>query len=1121
MQIVLLYFCKKNEAKMKRTSDNFFVDIVPQQLQRGLRPSPEADITPPQPEPSQGAAAVLQGGMVASIEGDNRAATTHTVMLGMAGMNVREFDGVLAAQLGQNYTIMEQPPEQSVNFCDEGQEEPEFCPEPLLPEMTLEQRLATFDFADIEPAPLERLKSLITDYIDVFAFPDKPLGCARQFTHVIDTGDADPVNIRPYRVPLQLRPLMKDALDNMLQQDIIEPATNSAWSAPMIMVARRAPDGTVTKYRPCIDWRGLNKITKRRVFYLPLAQDIIDSMVNCKFLSTLDLDSGYWQFLLDEDSREKTAFSTPYGQFQCKRMGFGLINAPQDFSSEMMTISRKVKRKGLRHYMDDFFAGTLTLEEHFELLAELFTLMREANLQFKPAKCCFLRNEVSILGHTVSNGQVSPDRNKVEAIAKMPAPTCLKEIRSWLGMVNFYRRYIKDYAKITSCHTELTKDKVPYIWTEERQLAFSSINRALMTAPILRLPQEGRLFILSTDASSVGLGGVLEQVFEDGIHPVAFFSKKLTDTERKYSTTDRELLAAYRGVLHFDTYLRCVRFKLKFDHAALKWMLTSPTRLDIRNTRQARAIMALLDYDMIVEAIPGVQNGPADAMSRLICAAVVEEQLTPESTEKRTESISHMLTANDENKIWDREAIKSAQMRDPYCSAIIHQLKNLQEPKEAGYFTDKAGLLFLQDAGGGRLCVPAAMVPRVLQANHDLPCGGHKGAYRMLHQVRRRFFWPGMAKQVKTYTTSCESCIRVKGKPLKLGKPRQPPPIVARMQRLSIDVVGPKSVTARGNRFIFTMIDNFSNYLEAVALPETTAKTLAWHLVDRIITRFGVMKEIYSDRGVQFTSKLFQEVCNLLKIKQIFTAPYHPQGNGKIERAHRTANEFLVHFCCNGQSDWDLMLPFALMAHNSSPNRMTGITPARLMLSREIIMPWEDLTYPEGDVDLEEGFAQHSFTEQLQARLALANAAAIENSGEQKEGLYSSAPLPSFEIGDLVLLREMRPQHSAKEQGRWRGPFMVLRRRGDITYDIRVLNPKANDKTKLEMTAHASHLRPAGRLADMIVDTFAPRQEPDPPANDLQAERPQEQEEQRSSARLRGEAAPQLALPVRTRKAKQ
>lgn len=970
-------------------------------------------------------------------------------------------------------------------------------------------RLAKFDLSHLTPEQAKRITAIIVKNIDAFAFPDKPLGCLRNFRHTIDTGDAAPVNVKPYRVPRQLQAPMKDALDDMIRQDIIEPVTNSAWSAPMIMVARRAPDGSVTKYRPCIDWRGLNKVTKRRVFYLPLAQDIIDGMANCKFISSLDLDSGYWQLLLDEDSKAKTAFSTPFGQFQCKRMGFGLVNAPPDFSGEMAAIVRRMRRKGVKNYMDDFYVGAETNEEHDETLDELCETLIEENLQIKPAKCHFLQDKIRILGHIVSDGKVTPDESKVEAIAKMPSPKNVTEVRSWLGMAGFYRRYIKDFAKITACHTELTKDKVPYIWMDEHQAGFLRINQALMSTPILRLPQEGRMFILSTDASGVGIGAVLEQEFDDGIHPIAFFSKKLTDTETRYSTTDRELLAAHRGVRHFDPYLRCVRFKFKVDHKPLLYMLTSPTRLDLRSARQARSVLALLEYDFILLAIPGEQNKGADAMSRLLAAAIQEAE--KQSTKKITEQISQLLSKSADDKIWDRAAIKQAQQKDSFCSSVMKTLIDMKQPKDAGYFLDESGLLFLQDAGGGRLCVPADMVPTVLKANHDLPCGGHKGSYRMLHQLRSRFFWPGMHVQVKIYTASCKSCTRVKGRPLDLGKPRAPPPIVARMQRLSIDIVGPKSVTARGNKYILTMLDDYSNYLEAVALSDTKTTTIAWHFVDRIISRFGVPKEVRSDRGVQFTSKMFKEVCLLLKVKQIFTAPYHPQGNGKIERAHRSAHEFLVHFCCNGQSDWDIMLPFAVMAHNSSPNRRNGQTPAALMLARDIVMPWEDITYPEGQVDLEEGLEPHSFIEQLQARLALVNAAAIERAGEQTALSYSSDPLPSFNVGDLVLLRELRPQHSAKEEGRWRGPYIVTRRRSDVTYDIKVLNPKANDRTKLETTAHVQHMRPAGRLVDMVISTLAGAQNDDPPRPAPPVPAP------RRSARLRGEDAPQLLLPSRRR----
>jgi len=977
-------------------------------------------------------------------------------------------EGIVAIQLGMEYVLAVEPlqeqrqdqePALLVSYCNnENEEGPNHYPEPLCPPLTDEQRLAFFDFSKTRPDELTRVKTIISANFDAFAFPDKPIGCTTVLSHKIETGQHPPVRESSIRYSRALLPVIKKFIDSAESQGVIERG-GGEWSAPLVMIAQRAPDGTIRKYRPCINWKGLNRVTKKRVYPLPHIQDILDGLSGCPFLSNLDLDSGYWQLPMDEASKEKTSFSTPFGQYQCLRMGFGLVNGPTDFITAMDIIYKDMERPGLQRYMDDLIAGTSELEAHYALLQEIFDRTKKANLQLKPSKCQFLVDKIYVLGHTVSNGISTPDMRKVDAIVKYPAPTDIKKLRCWLGMVNYYRRYIKGFSKITAPLTELTKETVPYIWEGRHQDAFATLNSALMSEPVLRLPEDGRTYVLSTDASNIAMGSVLEQEFDDGRHPIAFHSKKLNPAQRNYSTTDREILAAHFGITVNDVYLSRVKFILQVDHEPIMQMF----KKGVHKGRSARISMDLSDYDFVTVPIPGAANQVADAMSR-IEIDLVEPEVGP------VEHLAQTAAATD--KIWDRAAIKAAQETDHFCAGVINQLHALQHPQESLYFLDKDGLLYIKEAHSGRLCVPEKMIQRVLETHHDLPCGGHKGSYRMIYSVRRRFYWPGWIKAIKEYTTNCKSCIRVKGRPLKIGPPREPPPVLVRLQRISVDLVGPKSVTQRGNKYILTMIDDFSNYLEAVAIPDMKTTTVAMHFLDRIICRHGTPRQLHSDRGVQFTSKLLAAVCKLLKIKQIFTTPYHPQGNGKIERAHRTAGEFLVHFCCRGQGDWDLMLPFALMAHNSSPNRTTGQTPSMMMMIKEIEMPWESITYPEEAVNFDydiAGLPADQFVQQMQARLAMVHSAAIESTGEKRDKLYSKEPLPTFRVGDVVLLREKRPYVSTKDEGRWRTEYVVTKQRCAVTYDIKMLDPVPGDRSHVYTSVHVSHLRPASSLTKMLI----------------------------------------------------
>ncbi|CAB3382250.1 Hypothetical predicted protein [Cloeon dipterum] len=935
--------------------------------------------------------------------------------------------------------------------ADDDEDDRPFLPHLIEPEMTLEQRLALFDLSGPQPDDRIKLKTLIENYLDVFAFKDAPLGCTDLATHTIDTGNAAPVVTRPYRVPHALREKMIEILHEMLRQGVIEPA-NSPWSAPMILVAKKGPDGKITKYRPVIDWRGLNAVTVKRAYPLPLIQDVLDALQGCEIFSTADLDSGYWQVPMEESSKEKSAFSTPLGQFQCLRMGFGLVNGPSDFSALMGRIFSG-GHEGVVHYMDDVVVGSKKIDRHLTALEWVFKKLRSAKLKLKPSKCHFLQKKVTLLGHIVSAEGTRPDPTKTETIAKYPIPKDKKALRSWIGMVNYYRRYIKGFSGIVKPLTDMTSDDAPYIWSEQCQEAFSKINEELKKQPLLRLPDFEKTFIVSTDASGHALGAVLEQEYEDGLHPVAFASRKLKKAEANYHTTERECLGIIFAIREFDIYLKGRPFILQTDHMCLKWLLTTS---QVKGGKLARWVAELFEYEYTVRHVPGNKNAVADALSRVEINAVQQAITDQSAADATARALAH---------VWDREAIKEAQQLDGHCARVMRTLNDAPGGVDSPYFLDGTGILFYRDDLGPRLCVPAEMKERVLEICHDLPTGAHKGEFRMFHDIKLRFYWPGWHHDVREHCALCKSCVQKKGRSMPPQLFRPSAPVIWRAQRIAIDVKGPLPMSKKRNRYLITFLDMFTHWPEAAAVAHVDAMTVAQQLVDKIVSRYGVPFELLSDRGTNFTSSIIAAVAKILKMRQIFTAPYHPQGNGMLERTHQQYGNFIHQFCLNGNGDWEDNLPFILMAIRNSPNRTTGLTPHKMMFGTEMQIPWDDNVFPDKATFLPTKNPEE-YAKQLHARIKIAQAAGLQLSEENREKYINRGKIPIFNEGDTVYRREMRPG-KGKDGTKWRGPYKVLKRRSDVSYELELLNPSAREQKKC--TVHISHLRTCGRLTTVTL----------------------------------------------------
>ena len=404
------------------------------------------------------------------------------------------------------------------------------------------------------------------EFEDVFVGPDGKLGRTNLVTHSIDTGDAPLIRQRPRRVPYSQVEALDTEIENMLEQGIIRPSC-SPYASPVVLVKK--PSG---KLRVCIDYRSLNSITKKDSFPLPRIDSTLDALAGSRFYNVMDLASGFFQVECDPEAKEKTAFCIPGALYEFNCMSMGLCNAPSTFSRLMAKVLQGMKPSEALVYMDDLCVHGVTFEATLMSLREVFARLRYAGLKLKPEKCQLFKEEVKYLDHNVGKEGVKCDPEKVRAVEEWPIPRSVKEVRAILGTASYYRRFIQNFSQLAAPLTNLLHKGVKFVWSEECQKAFDIIKYQLTTAPILAFPTSDDEFRLDTDACNHGVAAVLSQVQNGEEKVIAYASKTLSPTQKVYCTTYKELLAVRLFVEHFRVYLYGRRFKVRTDHASLKWL---------------------------------------------------------------------------------------------------------------------------------------------------------------------------------------------------------------------------------------------------------------------------------------------------------------------------------------------------------------------------------------------------------------------------------------------------------------------------------------------------------------------------------------------------------------------
>lgn len=713
-----------------------------------------------------------------------------------------------------------------------------------------------------------------------------------------------------------LNPAMQEIvnleLDRMLKEGVVEPST-SPWNNPIVMVRKKD-----NKYRFCIDFRKVNEVSMKDAYPLPFINSILDKLREARFISTLDLRSSYWLIPLTDNSKPITAFTVPgRGLYQFKVLPFGLHSAPSTFQRLLDQIISPEMTYAFA-YLDDIVIVSKTFDEHLEHLKEVFQRLREANLQLNPDKCNFCRKELRYLGHLVCEEGIKTDPEKVKAILTIQSPKNVKQLRRFLGMSSWYRRFIQGYSEMAASLNKLLRKHTRWKWTPVEEGAFIKLKTSLTEAPVLNCPDFTKTFYLQTDASTEGLGIALTQKIDNQERVIAYASRSLSDTERKMSAVELECAAIVFGIRKHLHYLQGYHFVVITDHQSLKWLnsINSPSG------RLARWIMELQQYDFEIRYRKGVLNKIADALSRQPLA------------DTNTDTDDFILAIEDaENCAWYQDTIRlvteKPEKKPEYC---IKEGNLYRHVWTSNNFTD------LEFSSPWKLCIPQSQRKQILFENHDAPCAGHLGIAKTITRISNKYYWPRMYRDIASYVRRCSSCQKYKQSQQQTAGKMQFPKINGCWDTVSIDIVGPLPRSSKGNTNLIVMQDRFTKWVECHPVRKATSGTVCKALKEKIISRFGCPNSIISDNGKQFVSNEFTHLLSEYGITHRTTTPYSPQCN-PVERTNKVLKTMIAQYTEKDHRKWDQYLPEFTLAMNSSKHESTGFSPAMLNFGRELTLP--------------------------------------------------------------------------------------------------------------------------------------------------------------------------------------
>ncbi|KAL0560529.1 hypothetical protein IC582_000934 [Cucumis melo] len=868
---------------------------------------------------------------------------------------------------------------------------------------------------------------VVRDYPDVFPeeLPGLPPHREVEFAIELEPGTV-PISRAPYRMaPAELKEL-KVQLQELLDKGFIRPSV-SPWGAPVLFVKKK--DGSM---RLCIDYRELNKVTVKNRYPFPRIDDLFDQLQGATVFSKIDLRSGYHQLRIKDEDVPKTAFRSRYGHYEFIVMSFGLTNAPAVFMDLMNRVFREFLDTFVIVFIDDILIYSKTEAEHEEHLRMVLQTLRDNKLYAKFSKCEFWLKQVSFLGHVVSKAGVSVDPAKIEAVTGWTRPSTVSEVRSFLGLAGYYRRFVENFSRIATPLTQLTRKGAPFVWSKACEDSFQNLKQKLVTAPVLTVPDGSGSFVIYSDASKKGLGCVLMQQGK----VVAYASRQLKSHEQNYPTHDLELAAVVFALKIWRHYLYGEKIQIFTDHKSLKYFFTQKEL----NMRQRRWLELVKDYDCEILYHPGKANVVADALSRKVShsAALITRQAPLHRDLERAEiavSVGAVTMQLAQLTVQPtlRQRIIDAQSNDPY----LVEKRGLAEAGQTAEFSlsSDGGLLFER-----RLCVPSdsAVKTELLSEAHSSPFSMHPGSTKMYQDLKRVYWWRNMKREVAEFVSKCLVCQQVKAprqKPAGLLQPLSIPEW--KWENVSMDFITGLPRTLRGFTVIWVVVDRLTKSAHFVPGKSTyTASKWAQLYMSEIVRLHGVPVSIVSDRDARFTSKFWKGLQTAMGTRLDFSTAFHPQTDGQTERLNQVLEDMLRACALEFPGSWDSHLHLMEFAYNNSYQATIGMAPFEALYGKCCRSPvcWGEV----GEQRLMGPELVQSTNEAIQkirSRMHTAQSRQKSYADVRRKDL-------EFEVGDKVFLKVapmrgvLRFERRGKLSPRFVGPFEILERIGPVAYRL-------------------------------------------------------------------------------------
>jgi transposase InsO family protein len=908
------------------------------------------------------------------------------------------------------------------------------------------------------PPEYQEFEPLFKEELDMKALPEHQL-----WDHEIPLEPGTKPVCRPiYSLSEKELKVLREYLDENQKKGFIRPSTSPA-GYPIIFVPKK--DG---KLRLCVDYRQLNSITIKNRYALPLISELHDRIRGAKWFTTLDLRGAYNLVRMKHGEEWKTAFRTRYGHYEYMVMPFGLTNAPASMQALVNDVLREFLDEFCVVYLDDILIYSEDKEQHIGHVKKVLSALQEKHLLVKLEKCEFHKQSVRFLGYILTINGIQMDESKVKAVQDWPTPTTVKELQSFLGFANFYRRFIEGYSRITAPLTDLTRKDLTncsrqghqaFTWGTEAESSFQELKGKFTTAPILATFDPERQIVLETDASDYAISMCISQPDNEGrLRPIAFYSRKMIPAELNYEIHDKELLAIVAAFGEWRVYLEGSKYPVEVytDHKNLLYF----TSTKVLTRRQVRWSELLSGYNFRISYRKGNDNAKADALSRRADHAQ-DVRSAPQAVLRLKSdntliynhaTIAATFTISDQDQ---ERRITHAYAKD----RLAREIRKTPE-KYTSFLRQDSGLILYK----GLIYIANQARDAIVRQCHEEMPHGHQGIEKTLERISRTYYFPGMNKAVRQHIANCDTCWKTKHsrhKPYgELSSPKAPE---GAWKSIALDFVtklplSKDPMTKVQYDSVLVITDRLTKYAYFVNyLESSNAEDLAYTFLRIVFANHGMPAEIISDRDKLFTSKFWKSLMDQLGTKHKLSTAYHPQTDGQTERINQVLEQYLRCYVNYRQNNWVVLLPLAQFAYNSSP-ASTGISPFYANYGYEPVAFRQSLNI--------EVLAQKSSTDvSLLTNLHKELTRDIEFIATRSSMYYDSKRLggPNLKEGDPVYLlrkniKTKRP--SSKLDYTKLGPYPIQKVLGKVTYRL-----KLPDNMRIHPVFHISLLEPAPKNA--------------------------------------------------------